>query len=167
SQADAESIDRWDAWIGGVSDVLGRLLMCTPRAVGCRRPRDLVERLRLVWRFRGLDVRTVADVPRLMTMSVADIAAMFFESDQVRTVMTLNGLIGTWAGPYEPGTGYVMAHHSIGDVGDGQLGGWAVPEGGMGAVAEALERSARSFGATVRTSARVAKVLAPGGAARG
>ena len=75
--------------------------------------------------------------------------------------MSINGLIGTWAGPYEPGTGYVMAHHSIGDVGDGTLGSWGVPEGGMGAVAEALERSARSFGAEVRTNARVAAGAGP------
>ena len=26
-----------------------------------------------------------------------------------------------------------MAHHSIGDVGDGRLGSWGYPEGGMGA----------------------------------
>ena len=73
--------------------------------------------------------------------------------------MSLNGLIGTWAGPYEPGTGYVMAHHSIGDVGDGNLGAWAVPEGGMGAVAAAIESSARTFGAEIRTNARVARIL--------
>ena len=75
-----------------------------------------------MWRFRGLDVKSVGDVTRLMTMSIVDILDRFFESDQVKTVMSLNGLIGTWAGPYEPGTGYVMAHHSIGDVGDGNLG---------------------------------------------
>ena len=88
-------------------------------------------------------------------MSIADILDRFFESEQVKTVMALNGLIGTWAGPHEPGTGYVMAHHMIGDVGDGHLGSWATPVGGMGAVAAALESSARSFGADVRTNARV------------
>jgi phytoene dehydrogenase-like protein len=81
--------------------------------------------------------------------------------------MALNGLIGTWAGPSEPGTGYVMAHHSIGDVGDGHLGSWAVPEGGMGAVSSALESSARSFGAHVRTSARVTRILTSAGSVRG
>ena len=167
SKKDADNIDRWDAWIGGLADVLGPLLMRTPPKIGSRDPGDLLEQLRLVWRFRGLDVRTIADVTRLMTMSVADIAAMFFESDQVRTVMTLNGLIGTWAGPYEPGTGYVMAHHSIGDVGDGHLGSWGVPVGGMGAVADALRRSAESFGADVRTNARVERVLVRGGRAVG
>jgi phytoene dehydrogenase-like protein len=167
SKADAANIDRWDAWIGGLAAVLGPLLMTTPPSIGSRRPADLLEQLRLVWRFRGLGVRSIADVTRLMTMSVADIADMFFESEQVRTVMTLNGLIGTWAGPYEPGTGYVMAHHSIGDVGDGHLGAWAVPEGGMGAVAAALQRSAESFGARVRTNAKVERVLVGGGRATG
>jgi phytoene dehydrogenase-like protein len=167
SKADAESIDRWDAWIGGLAAILGPLLMTTPPAMGSRRPADILEQFRLVWRFRGLGVRSIADVTRLMTMSVADIADMFFESEQVRTVMTLNGLIGTWAGPYEPGTGYVMAHHSIGDIGDGHLGAWAVPEGGMGAVAGALQCSAESFGARVRTNAKVERVLVRGGRAVG
>ena len=167
SKQDADAIERWDAWIGGLADVLGPLLMTTPPRLGSTRPADLNEQLRLAWRFRGLDVRGVADVTRLMTMSIVDILDRFFESDQVKTVMALNGLIGTWAGPHEPGTGYVMAHHSIGDVGDGHLGAWATPIGGMGAVSAAIESSARSFGAEVRTEARVARILTTGGTVRG
>ena len=49
-------------------------------------------------------------------------------------MLTVNGVIGTWAGPDEPGTAYVMLHHSIGDVGDGHLGSWGFQQGGMGAV---------------------------------
>jgi phytoene dehydrogenase-like protein len=60
-----------------------------------------------------------------------------------------------------------MAHHSIGNVGGGTLGGWGVPEGGMGAVAAAIERSARSFGAEIRTNARVERVLVRAGRAYG
>ena len=167
SKRDADALERWDAWIGGLAAVLGPLLMTTPPQVGSRRPSDLFEQLRLAWRFRGLDVRTVGDVTRLMTMSIADILDRFFESDEVKAVMAINGLIGTWAGPYEPGTGYVMAHHSIGDVGDGTLGSWGVPEGGMGAVAAAIESSARTFGAEIRTNARVERILTTGGRARG
>jgi len=167
SRNDADNIVKWKAWIAGLAEVLGPLLMTTPPTLGSRRPRDLLEQLRLAWRFRGLDVKTVGDVTRLMTMSIVDILDRFFESDQVKTVMSLNGLIGTWAGPNEPGTGYVMAHHSIGDVGGGQLGEWAVPEGGMGAVAAAIESSARTFGTEIRTNARVAKILTGSGAARG
>ena len=76
-------------------------------------------------------------------------------------------MIGTWAGPYEPGTAYVMAHHSIGDVGDGQLGSWGFPEGGMGAVSAAIRRSAESFGAEVRTDARSSSLLVTDGRVQG
>ncbi|HZP89778.1 MAG TPA: NAD(P)/FAD-dependent oxidoreductase [Actinomycetota bacterium] len=167
SRRDAEAIERWDAWIGGLAAVLGPLLTTTPPRLGSRRPSDLWEQLRLAWRLRGLDVRTVGEVTRLMTMSVADIVERFFESEEVRAVMAINGLIGTWAGPREPGTAYVMAHHSIGDVGDGTLGSWGVPEGGMGAVAAAIEASARAFGSEIRTNARVERVLVSGGRALG
>jgi len=167
SKRDADALERWEAWIGGLADVLGPLLMTTPPKVGSRSPGDLREQLGLAWRYRGLGVRGVADITRLMTMSIVDILDLFFESEQAKTVMALNGLIGTWAGPHEPGTGYVMAHHSIGDVGDGHLGSWATPIGGMGAVASAIESSARSLGAEIRTEAPAARILTDGGAVRG
>ena len=166
SKRDADALEQWEAWIGGLADVLGPLLMTTPPRVGSRRPGDLIEQLRLAWRFRGLDVSGVADVTRLMTMSIVDILDRFFETDQVKTVMALNGLIGTWAGPHEPGTGYVMAHHSIGDVGNGQVGAWATPIGGMGAVAAALESSALALGAEIRTEAPVERILTREGRVR-
>jgi phytoene dehydrogenase-like protein len=123
--------------------------------------------LRLAWQHRGLDVRTIADVTRLMTMSIADLLDDWFESPQVKGALAVNGVIGTWAGPYEPGTAYVMAHHSIGDVGDGHLGNWGFQEGGMGAVSAAIERAARSHGAEIRTGARVAQVIVEGDRAAG
>jgi phytoene dehydrogenase-like protein len=167
SKKDAEAMPKWDAWIAGLADVLGPLLLTVPPKIGSRRPADLFETLRLAWRQRGLDVRTVADVTRLMTMSIADLLDDWFESWQVKAPIAVNGVIGTWAGPAEAGTAYVMAHHSIGDIGDGHLGNWGFPEGGMGAVADAIERSARNFGAEIRTSARVARTLVVGGRVRG
>jgi phytoene dehydrogenase-like protein len=60
-----------------------------------------------------------------------------------------------------------MAHHSIGGVGDGQLGSWGYPEGGMGAVSAAIRSSAESFGAEVRTDAPVASLLVTDGRVEG
>jgi phytoene dehydrogenase-like protein len=167
SKRDADAMPQWDAWLTGLADVLGPLLLTVPPKLGSRRPADLVDTLRLAWRHRGMNVRTIGDVTRLMSMSIADLLDDWFESPQVKSAMAVNGVIGTWAGPYEPGTAYVMAHHSIGDVGDGHLGNWGFPEGGMGAVSDAIERSAIGFGAEVRTDARVAEVLVRNGKARG
>jgi phytoene dehydrogenase-like protein len=167
SKKDADAMPRWDAWLEGLADVLGPLLLTVPPRLGSRRPGDLVDTLRLAWRQRGLSVRTVADVTRLMTMSIADLLDDWFESPQVKGALAVNGVIGTWAGPYEPGTAYVMAHHSIGDIGDGHLGNWGFQEGGMGAVADAIAAAARGFGVEIRTGAKVARVLVNGGRTAG
>ncbi len=167
SKRDADAMPRWDAWLGGIADVLAPLLMRPPPRLGSTRWPDLRDTLRLAWRYRGLGVRTVADVTRLLTMSITDLLDDWFESEQVKASLAINGVIGTWAGPDEPGTAYVMAHHSIGDVGDGHMGSWGFPEGGMGAVADAIHRSAVAAGATVRTGASVEHVSVQGGQARG
>ena len=123
--------------------------------------------LGLAWRMRELDAARVADVTRLMTMSVGDLLDDWFESPQVKGVLAVSGIIGTWAGPRSPGTAYVMAHHKIGDVGDGQMGSWGFPEGGMGGVTTAMRKAAEAFGATVRTNAAVERILVQGGRVAG
>jgi phytoene dehydrogenase-like protein len=167
SPKDARAWGEWNEWLAGLADVLAPLLLTVPPAVGSHDPAELVSMARLAWRHRGLDTRTVAELTRLMTMSIADLLDDWFESPQVKGAMAVNGVIGTWAGPYEPGTAYVMAHHSIGDVGDGQLGSWGYPEGGMGGVSAAIRRSAESFGTEVRTDARVARLLVRDGRVEG
>lgn len=167
SAHDAEAMHRYEAWLRGIGDVLAPLLLRTPPTLGSRRPKDLIEALRLAWGLRGLDVRRAADAVRLFTMSIADVLREWFESDEVRAVMAINGVIGTWAGPESPGTAYVMMHHTIGDVGDGKLGGWGYPIGGMGAVSAAIRASAESFGATVLTDAPVETILVDGGRVTG
>ena len=167
SKKDADAWPKWNAWLGGIADVMGPLLTQVPPRIGSHRPGDLLDLAKLAWSQRGITVRTTGDVTRLLTMSIADLLDDWFESPQIKGALAVNGVIGTWAGPYEPGTAYVMAHHSIGDVGDGQLGSWGYPEGGMGAVSEAIARSARGFGAEIRTHARVARLIVRNGAVLG
>ena len=163
SKKDAEIMPTWDAWLSGVADVMGPLLLHVPPKVGSMSPSDLIEQLRVVWSARGLGVRGVGDVTRLFTMSVTDLLDDWFESEEIKAMLTINGVIGTWAGPDSPGTAYVMLHHSIGDVGDGHLGSWGYQEGGMGGVSDACRRAAESFGAEIRTGARVGRILVRGG----
>ena len=167
SKKDAEAMPRWDAWIGDMAKVMGPLLMTVPPRLGSMKPADLVAQAKLGWKLRGLGPRKVGDLTRLMTMGITDLLDDWFESEEVKACLAVNGIIGTWAGPDEPGTAYVMAHHSIGDVGDGHLGNWGFAEGGMGAVADACRRSAEELGATVRTNARVEQVLIRNGEAQG
>src|SRR5215217_1087759 len=147
SPRDAEAEERWDAWMAGLA--------------------DLASQARLVWRLRGLDTRKAADVTRLFTLSIADLLEEYFESPEFQAVHAVSGVIGTWAGPRAPGTAYVMAHHHIGDVGDGHLGSWGFAEGGMGGVSNAMAAAARCFGAEIRTSAPVRRITTRDGRVTG
>jgi phytoene dehydrogenase-like protein len=167
SRHDADAYEKYDAWLGGLADVLGPLLSTIPPKLGSRRPTDLIDQARLAWQLRGLGTRGVADVTRLFTMSIADVVGDWFESPQIHGMLSVSGVIGTWAGPRSAGTAYVMAHHKIGDVGEGQVGAWGFPVGGMGAVSDALRRAAESFGAVVRTDASVQRIAVRNGRVTG
>ncbi len=167
SANDAGALAQWDAWLAHLAGALGPLLSTTPPRLGSKRPGDLVAQARLAWKLRGLDETAVADATRLFTMSIADLLAERFESPLLQGVLAVSGVIGTWAGPRSAGTAYVMAHHQIGDVGDGRLAAWGFPEGGMGAVTAAMRRAAERFGATVRTDAPVARIDVRNGRAVG
>ncbi len=167
SVRDAERMPAWDAWLGRIGAVLGPLLGRTPPRMGSKRPSDLLDQGALLWGLRHLDESTIADLTRLMTMSVADVLDDRFESPAVKAMLAVSGIIGTWAGPRSPGTAYVMVHHRIGDVGEGRVGPWGFPEGGMGAVTDAMRRAAESFGARIRCRAPVERIEVHGGRATG
>jgi phytoene dehydrogenase-like protein len=207
SRRDIDAYARWEAWLAGLADVLGPLLTTIPPRLGSRRPPDLLDQAQLAWRLRKLGVVGVADVTRLFTSSIADLLDDWFESPQMHGVLSVSGVIGTWAGPRSAGTAYVMAHHKIGDAlpgrsglrlpfgrlrhsrsalpgrsglrlpfgrlrhsrsaGDGELGHWGFPRGGMGGVTRALRAAAESFGATIRTDAAVARIDVCNGRVRG
>src|SRR4029078_4483222 len=89
SHPGADAFERWDAWLGGLADVLGPLLTTIPPRVGSRRPKDLTDQLRLAWRLRGFDVAEEGDVTRLFTMSIADLLDEYFESPQLQGVLSV------------------------------------------------------------------------------
>jgi phytoene dehydrogenase-like protein len=168
SKKDADAYEAFFAWVARIADILGPMLMQTPPHLGSKKPTDIKDVAQLGWTLRKhVDEKTVADITRLFTMSATDLLDRWFETPEMKGFQAVNGIIGTWAGPDAPGTAYVLMHHSVGDIGDGEVASWGFVEGGMGAVAEACERSARAFGAEIRTEAAVDRVLTVNGRVRG
>lgn len=169
SKKDAEAFPKYYEWIGRVADLMHPMLMEAPPKLGSSEIGDTLDQLKFLMRRRkGMDVRTMADITKLFTMSAADLLREWFESPELIGLQAVNGIIGTWAGPEEPGTAYVLMHHSVGSAGEGEnVSSWGYPEGGMGAVADACRRSAEAFGAKVRVNAPVDKVIIRDGRAVG
>ncbi len=167
SKRDAESYGKWLAWLSGVGEVLAPLLLQVPPRVGSLAPRDLLGQAQAAWKLRKLGARGVADLTRLFSISISDLLDRWFESEEVKGVVAAGGVIGSWAGPDEPGTAYVLLHTALADVEGGAIDSWGYPRGGMGAVALALRRSAESAGCEIRTGARVAAILTRDGRVEG
>jgi phytoene dehydrogenase-like protein len=101
---------------------------------------------------------------KIMTMSAVDFLAEWYETDVLKALSALNGIIGTMLGPSSPGTAYVLLHHYMGEL-DGAFTAWGWQRGGTGGVSEAIASAARSFGAEIRCNAPVAQVVAKNGRA--
>ncbi len=134
SRRDADALDGFYAWLGRLADLMHPLLMETPPKLGSFAPGDLVDQLQFVLRRRkGLDVRTVADITRLFSMSAADLLGEWFESPELIGAIAMAGVLGARGGPETPGTAYVLMHLSTGssseDLGASTCG---YPEGAWG-----------------------------------
>jgi phytoene dehydrogenase-like protein len=166
SKKDADAWPAFSAYLAKIARLVRPLLLMTPPAVGAKSPGDLLELARFAWKLKGLDVKTTGDFVKVMTLSVAELLEEWFESPQVKAARCVSGAIGTYGGPYTPGTAYVLLHHYIGEV-DGQMAEWAFVRGGTGAVSEAIAADAREHGADIRTGARVGRILVEAGRATG
>jgi phytoene dehydrogenase-like protein len=102
---------------------------------------------------------------QLLDGAVADELADI-PSEPVRVPFALQGLIGTLAGPGDPGTSFVGFYHDLGEAA-GPPGAWGFARGGMGAVTRALRSAAEAAGASVRVEAPVERVLVEDGGATG
>ena len=166
SARDAERYDAYEAHMAGIGAILGPMLTQIPPRLGSRHPADLLRQGLLLRHLRKVDTRAAVDITRLLTGSIADLLDEYFESDALRGLLSVSGVIGTWAGPRSAGSAYVTLHHHLGDAG-GQAGAWGFPRGGMGGVTAALAAAARSFGAEIRTGTAVAAINTAGGRTTG
>jgi phytoene dehydrogenase-like protein len=157
SARDAEAYPRYEALLDGCARALEPLLDVPPPDPLRPRLRDLPTLFRVA---RGLR-RLGRELPRalgLLLGAARPVLERFFESEPLRATLATDALIGAWAGPSSPGTGYVLFHHVMGET-NGERGVWAYVEGGMGRLSEALAAAAREAGAEIRLEAPVSRVL--------
>ncbi len=165
SARDAEAYPRYEAVLDRASRVVEPLLDVSPPDPARPRWRDLAPLARAARGALGLR-RDAAAAARLLLGSARSTLESWFESEPLRSTLATDALIGAWAGPSTPGTGYVLLHHVMGETG-GARGVWAYVEGGMGRLSEAIASAARAAGAEIEPDCRVARVWLDGARARG
>uniref|UniRef100_A0A8C1W961 Pyridine nucleotide-disulfide oxidoreductase domain-containing protein 2 n=1 Tax=Cyprinus carpio TaxID=7962 RepID=A0A8C1W961_CYPCA len=87
-----------------------------------------------------------------------DVLNRWFESEPLRATLATDSVIGANTSPNNPGSGYVLLHHVMGEL-EKEKGAWGYVEGGMGGVSQSIARSAQSLGADIFTNRDVEQVL--------
>jgi len=94
----------------------------------------------------------------LFDWSMAEFVERYIEDERLQIAYLGQGVIGTNASPFDPGTASIRFHHSSGRLG-GIPGMWGYVRGGMGMVSFYFCDAAREAGATVISGVPVAQII--------
>jgi len=170
SARDAERLEAYQARLEAIADVLRALVLETPPNAVEGHPfaaiSELIKSGRIANRLRHLGLDLQRELLDLFTNSAGDYLDHWFESAPIKAAYGFDGIVGNYASPYSPGSAYVLLHHCFGEV-NGKKGVWGHAIGGMGAITQAMAKSAASSGAEIRVDAAVREVIVEKGRAVG
>ena len=153
SKKDAAAYPKYEAMWAEVYDLVEPMLLAPPVPIA-----DLVSLL------RGPEAEDL--LRRLLFYSAEELLDEYFESDRVKAAFANESVIGHFSGPSAPGTAFTLAHNLLGNI-DGQVGGWGLVLGGMGALPDALAAAARARGVEILLRSPVERIQVRGGRAVG
>jgi phytoene dehydrogenase-like protein len=94
----------------------------------------------------------------LFEWSMAEFVERYLRDERLQIAYLGQGVIGTNASPFDPGTASIRFHHSSGRLG-GLPGAWGYVKGGMGMVSFYLADAAQQAGAIVASGVPVAEII--------
>ena len=131
-----------------------------PRIAGGGRS-DLLGAAMLALDIRRLGRDSMREFMRIAAINIFDVLDETFESPLLKGALALDGVLGAQLGPRSNNSVLALLHRLSGEA-SGVPGGLSLPEGGMGALSDALAAAARSSGATLRTGATVTRITLDG-----
>ena len=138
---------------------------------GWRAMSDVIRRLRDALRPPGEQDVWIGDAPTgnnsksasatttkhaalLFEWSMAEFVERYLTDERLQIAYLGQGVIGTNASPFDPGTASIRFHHSSGRLG-GLPGSWGYVKGGMGMVSFFLADAAQEAGAVIASACRL------------
>jgi phytoene dehydrogenase-like protein len=176
SQKDAHAYPKYNELLEKVAGVLEPTLMESApdplplpkswRKIGPKkRIRDAAKAFKLYQALAGLE-ESMPEALELLTGAARPILERWFESEVLRATLATDAIIGAFASISSPGTAYVLLHHVMGEAG-GSRGVWGFVRGGMGGLADSLEKACKDLRVDIRREAEVKRIEVADGKAKG
>ena len=156
SKADAAIYPQFDNYLSEAANIIRTLLWDTPVDPSRKDWKSRKDLAALLWKYRKIGKKMYRFVD-IMTMSAYDFLNEWFEDDRVMAVLAYYASIGTFTGPKEPGSAFVILHHVMGE--HSGAGGWGFIEGGMGKISESIANFAQSKGVDILTGAKISEIV--------
>jgi phytoene dehydrogenase-like protein len=155
SSADAAAYADWRSLVRRLAAALHPVLTEAPPRLGSGAWRDRAALLRLGWRLRRLGRRDLRELLRIGGMCVHDLLEERFDAPLLKGALALDAVLGTNSGPRSPGTVASLLYRLAAPGGSEIL---TQPQGGLGALTQALGHAAFAAGAQLRTGAPVDRI---------
>ena len=176
SRRDAEAYPKYNALLERVASVLEPMLNKSApdplpmpkewRKIGVgKRLRDGAKMLDMYQSLNGLG-DDLPEAIELLTGAARPLLERWFEADVLRATLATDAIIGAFASISSPGTAYVLLHHVMGEAG-GARGVWGYVRGGMGGLADALEKVCKDQRVSILRESPVASIVTNNGEAKG
>ena len=170
SRRDAQRLPEYERRLEAIADVLRDLALQPPPNVSdggwLKALPELLRAGRIGKRLKSLDATLRTDLLDLFAISAGEYLDRYFESEPIKAVLGFDGIVGNYASPFTPGSAYVLLHHVFGEV-NGVKGAWGHAIGGMGAITQAMAKSALAAGAQIRTGCGIREIIVERGRAVG
>ena len=154
---DAAAFKAYSARMQRFAQALVPVLSRVPPRLGTADWKDYAALARLAWRIRRLGRDDMRELLRIGGMNVYDLLEEHFETPLLKGALGFDAVLGTNFGPRSPGTVLTLLYRLATQAAAG--GGLSQPLGGVGALCEALARSATAHGAQIRARTAVKRIL--------
>jgi phytoene dehydrogenase-like protein len=159
SAKDAEAYPRFTELVEKISGFLKPLFSKPALQPSIETGTDLLDLLRLGWGFRQLGARPMHELLRILPMGLEDFLNEWFEHPLVKAAVSASALEGVCLGAKSSGTSALYLYQN--------LSARKLARGGSGGVTQALAKSFQARGGSIRTGARVSRILVENGRAVG
>ncbi|HZF17419.1 MAG TPA: NAD(P)/FAD-dependent oxidoreductase [Steroidobacteraceae bacterium] len=160
SDADRRALLEYHRRLAKFSHLLAKQHGRIPARVASGSWREAFAAIKLALDIRRLGRRDMREFLRLATMNIFDVLEDNFESPLLKGALAIDGVLGAQLGPRSGNTVFTSLYRASGHS-------YCLPQGGMGALTDAMADAARAAGVEIRTSAPVGAITLEGDRIRG
>jgi phytoene dehydrogenase-like protein len=155
---DLRGMKEYRRFMARFAGVIAKLHNRIPPRMGTRNTSDLVALGKTALDIRLLGRDDMREFLRIAAINIYDVLQENFDNELLKGALALDAVLGTKSGPRSNNSVFTALHRMSGNNGHG-AGALSLPQGGMGAISNALAAAAKQAGADVRTNSPVKRIL--------